>query len=42
MLSAWWFCLIIPASVCVGYLLCGFMLMAKLTDETDIDRESER
>jgi hypothetical protein len=37
MLSAWWLCLIIPASVCVGYLLCGFMLLVKLADESDVD-----
>lgn len=41
MISAWWLCLIIPVSVCVGYLLCGFMLMAKLVDETDIDSDKE-
>lgn len=41
MISAWWLCLIIPVSVCVGYSLCGFMLMAKLVDETDIDSDKE-
>lgn len=37
MISVWWLCLIIPASVCVGYLLCGLMLMGKVADESDID-----
>ena len=41
MINAWWLCLIIPACVCAGYLLCGFMLMARLADETDIDNEKE-
>ena len=37
MLSAWWLFLIVPVSVCLGYLTCGLMLMAKLADESDID-----
>lgn len=37
MLSAWWLCLIIPASACFGYLTCGLMLMGKVADESDID-----
>ena len=41
MLSAWWLCLIIPVSVCAGYLLCGLTLMAKLVDESDVDDSAE-
>ena len=35
MLSAWWLCLIIPVSACLGYITCGLMLMAKMVDEAD-------
>ena len=35
MISAWWLCLIIPVSACIGYLICAFMFTAKLVDETD-------
>ena len=41
MISAWWLCLIIPVAVCIGYLLCAFMFVAKLADETDIDSDKE-
>ena len=39
MLSAWWLCLIIPVSVCVGYIACGIMMTGKILDETDIDND---
>ena len=41
MLSAWWLCLIIPASACLGYITCGLMMMAKLVDESDVDDSAE-
>ena len=41
MISAWWLWLIITVSACVGYLLCGLMLTARILDETDIDSDNE-
>ena len=35
MLSAWWLCLIIPASACFGYMICAFLMIGKIADETD-------
>ena len=35
MLSAWWLCLIIPVSGCIGYLIFAFMFVAKPADEID-------
>ena len=41
MISAWWLCLIVHASACLGYITCGMMLMAKFADESDIDDSTE-
>lgn len=39
MISAWWLFLIVPASVCVGFLACGLMVASKaqyIDNDTDL------
>ena len=39
MLSAWWLCLIVPASACLGYAICAAMVFLAESEANDLDGE---
>ena len=39
MISAWWLCLIIPASACLGYAICAVVVFLAESEANNLDGE---